>query len=61
MFNNGRRNKVDDFREHYFTSCGKIFEIAFYGRLYFINEAFDNVDRYYGGFDLVNWCILPHR
>ena len=28
----------------------KIFEIAVYKRLYFVNEAFDDVDRYNGGF-----------
>ena len=51
IFKSGKRNEVDNYRGiTILPIMEKIFEIAVYKRLYFVNEAFDDVDRYNGGF-----------
>ena len=51
IFKNGSRAKVDNYRGiTILPIMEKIFEIAVYKRLYFVNEAFDDVDKFNGGF-----------
>ena len=51
IFKSGSRNQVDNYRG--ITSLPimeKVFENAIYKRLYFVTEAFDDVDKFNGGF-----------
>ena len=51
IFISGSRNQVDNYRAiTILPIMEKIFEIAVYKRLYFVNEAFDDVDKCNGGF-----------
>ena len=51
LFKNGSRAQVDNYRGiTILPIMEKIFEIAVYRRLYFVNEAFDDVDKFNGGF-----------
>ena len=51
IFKSGSRNQVDNYRGiTILPIMEKIFEIAGYKRLYFVNEAFDDVDKFNGGF-----------
>ena len=51
IFKNGSRAEVDNYRGiTILPIMEKIFEIALYKRLYFVNEAFDDVDKFNGGF-----------
>ena len=51
IFKNGKRSQVDNFRGiTILPIIEKIFEIVVYRRLAFVNEAFNETDRYNGGF-----------
>ena len=51
IFKNGKRSQVDNFRSiTILPIIEKIFEIVVYRRFAFVNEAFNETDRYNGGF-----------
>ena len=51
VFKNGQRCQEKKIRRHHdLASNGKIFEAAVYRRLSFLNEAFEEIDKYNGGF-----------
>ena len=51
VFKNGQRCQVNNFRGITFLPImEKIFEAAVYRRLSFVNEAFEEIDKYNGGF-----------